>query len=115
MKRRRKGPTPSRLPEKVPVRELIDVDEVAALMEGSCWRKHKYESQHHARQDAARLSASQPRPVIAYRCPFHSLHDGKHWHVGHPPNSRHLERIALAIRWCTAHPDETPTPTRPSW
>lgn len=107
---RRKGPTPSLLPAPVEVVERIGVDQVRRIMLDSCWRKKAYATQAHARADAARLTATQVRPLIAYRCPFHSLHVEKHFHVGHPPHAGHVEAIALAIRWCTAHPDEVPQP-----
>lgn len=109
-RKRAKGPTPSCLPEPVEVVEPIAYDEVRRIMVDSCWRKKAYPSLGQARHDAARIVATEGGTVQAYRCPFHSLHAEKHWHVGHLPNRWHLERIAAAIRWCGSHPDEVPQP-----
>ncbi len=78
-------------------------------MLATCWSKNAYGSLYVARQVAA-AAAKRGDVVSAYQCPFHTLHDERHWHVGHAPNLHHVERLALAIRWCSAHPDEVPTP-----
>lgn len=108
-RRRKKGPSPSLLPQGPAPVEGITADEVRILMREACWRKKPYPTQRQARADAAALVATGSM-VEAYRCPFHSLHEAKHWHVGHQPPLGHLERIAATIRWCAQHPDEVPQP-----
>lgn len=104
------GPTPSRLPDPVDHGEELTCDEVAMIMMATCWRKKAYRSQGQARRDAARLAARDGVAMAHYRCAVHTMHEGKHWHVGHAPSQEHVERYALAIRWVTAHPDELPVP-----
>lgn len=78
-------------------------------MRTTCWKKQAYSSLHMANLVVAH-AASLGDQVTAYQCPFHTLHEHRHWHVGHPPNHYRVTRMALAIRWCAQHHDELPTP-----
>ena len=98
-----------------PVVPSIDATEVAEIMAASCWTKRAYPSLHVARRIiAAHEAAGTVGPgqfgLQPYRCPFHTLHPGTHWHIGHAPRHEHVVRLALALRWCHAHPLEQPRP-----
>ncbi len=50
-----------------------------------------------ARNSARRMRAELGELVRAYPCPF-TLAGSHHWHVGHVPTMRTVQRLALAIR-----------------
>lgn len=79
--------------------------EANTIVAGSCDRKHRYETWSHAHRDAVHVIRDTGQHVTAYQCPFGSIRDGRHWHVGHPPTIDHMERLALAVRFVAEHPD----------
>lgn len=87
----------------------VDVHDVRQMISGCCWRKHRYETWRHARHDARTVAERAGRVLTPYRCPFSSL-TGEHWHFGRPPAHEVVVKLALVIRWVTAHPDEVPAP-----
>lgn len=107
-----RGPRPSLLPPPVTPAPSIDRAEVVRIIESSCFTKTSYLLHEQAALRAYRLNRINRRGgvISAYRCPFHMLHRGNHWHVGHVPDTDAMARIAAAIRWCAQHPEQVPTP-----
>lgn len=83
--------------------EPMTEDEALRILHGSCTRKHEYETWHHANNDACSVTRQEGTLTVAYQCAFSQYLGRRHWHVGHPPASSTMVRLALAMRWLAEH------------
>ncbi len=76
--------------------EAIENVNVSAVIDRACRTKVPL-----SRRVAMRLAAQrrgEGEVVSAYRCPFASQTEPKHWHFGHSPSLESLRALAYAIR-----------------
>lgn len=88
----------------------MERSDVERIMRSACWDKNAYSAHYSANEVAKGTGDPKIKP---YKCPFHTLRTGRHWHVGHVLSIEGMTEMAEAIRWCGQH-DEAEHPTPPT-
>jgi hypothetical protein len=83
------------MPRRDPPPKLIKRVPWQRVVHEVCDRKQRFDRADEARVRSREL---EDRRLRVYRCPFSDVGERPHFHVGHVPNWRTVERIAAAIR-----------------